>query len=57
MAMPGDDFGDNNFLWGTALQSAITSYVTGHGKPDSLLTVFLAVPSLNRVSMTCALES
>lgn len=27
MAMPGDNFGDNNFLWGQALLNAVSSYV------------------------------
>ena len=25
--MPGDNFGDGNFLWGTALLNAVTAYI------------------------------
>jgi len=25
MAMPGDNFGDNNFIWGTNLLNAVTA--------------------------------
>lgn len=28
MAMPGDNFGDGNFLWGNNLLNAVTAYVS-----------------------------
>src|SRR6266542_2738206 len=37
MAMPGDNFGDNNFLWGTNLLNAVSSCVL---LPPSSLTLF-----------------
>jgi beta-glucosidase len=42
MSMPGDNFGDNIFLWGTALQNAITSGTVSSTRLDDMCTRILA---------------
>lgn len=42
MAMPGDNFGDNNFLWGTSLQSAITAGTVALSRLNDMCTRILA---------------
>lgn len=40
--MPGDNFGDNKFLWGTALQSALSSNQVPQSRLDDMVTRILA---------------
>lgn len=42
MSMPGDDFGDNNFLWGSNLNSAITSGTVPLSRLNDMCTRILA---------------
>ena len=40
--MPGDNFGDNNFLWGTALQNAVSSGSVPQSRLDDMAKRVLA---------------
>ncbi|KUJ06714.1 glycoside hydrolase [Mollisia scopiformis] len=42
MAMPGDNFGDNKFLWGSALTSAVSSNQVSASRLDDMVTRILA---------------
>jgi beta-glucosidase len=42
MSMPGDNFGDNKFLWGTALSSAISSGTVPQSRLDDMCKRILA---------------
>ncbi|KAL2059938.1 hypothetical protein VTL71DRAFT_10093 [Oculimacula yallundae] len=42
MAMPGDNFGDNRFLWGQALTSALSSNQIPMSRLDDMITRILA---------------
>ncbi|TVY80912.1 putative beta-glucosidase L, partial [Lachnellula suecica] len=42
MTMPGDNFGDNVFLWGTALTSALSSGQVAQSRLDDMVTRILA---------------
>lgn len=42
MSMPGDNFGDNNFLWGPALQSAVTAGSVPLSRLNDMCTRILA---------------
>ncbi|KAG9245937.1 glycoside hydrolase family 3 protein [Calycina marina] len=42
MAMPGDNFGDNNFLWGTALQNAVSSGQVAQSRLNDMAKRILA---------------
>lgn len=42
MTMPGDNFGDNTFLWGTALQTAVSSSQVPQSRLDDMATRVLA---------------
>lgn len=42
MSMPGDNFGDNNFLWGSNLQSAITAGTVPLSRLNDMVTRILA---------------
>jgi len=42
MTMPGDNFGDNNFLWGTALQNAVSSGAVPQSRLDDMSKRVLA---------------
>ncbi|KAF7877017.1 uncharacterized protein EAF02_008237 [Botrytis sinoallii] len=42
MAMPGDNFGDNNFIWGTNLLNAVTAGTVPQTRLDDMATRILA---------------
>ena len=42
MSMPGDNFGDNKFLWGTALTNALSSNQIPMSRVDDMVTRILA---------------
>ncbi|TAQ89066.1 hypothetical protein B7494_g2649 [Chlorociboria aeruginascens] len=42
MAMPGDNFGDNNFLWGSALANAVSAGTVPSSRLDDMATRILA---------------
>ncbi|KAH7310364.1 glycoside hydrolase family 3 protein [Rhexocercosporidium sp. MPI-PUGE-AT-0058] len=42
MSMPGDNFGDNKFLWGTALTNALSSNQVPMSRLDDMVTRILA---------------
>ncbi|KAL5316134.1 hypothetical protein ACEPPN_017012 [Leptodophora sp. 'Broadleaf-Isolate-01'] len=42
MSMPGDNFGDNKFLWGTALTNALSSNQVPISRLDDMVTRILA---------------